>query len=130
MLHCDRNSAEIAVLGTEDQVAKLSVGHEHNEEHNGEAGEIFGRLAQRQAKLGHCLVEARIFEDLDPSEEDDPANGDIEVGRPVAQKAEVNIFVRILEQRLEQIVHLNLSIQVEYAAHNREQYDNYVKYVP
>lgn len=48
------------------QIAKLSIGQEDNEEHDGKAGHILGTSTQCQAQLGHGLVEAHIFEYFDP----------------------------------------------------------------
>ena len=52
-------------LGSEDQIAQLSIGQEDNEEHDGEAEDIHGAAAQGHAQRAHGFVEARVFENLE-----------------------------------------------------------------
>ena len=44
--------AEVVDLGAEEQVAELDKGREDDEEHHGEAGEIFGGLERQRERIG------------------------------------------------------------------------------
>jgi len=57
---------EIFDLWAKDEEAKLSVGEKNDEEHDGEAAEIFGRSRQSFAQLVHCRIERNIFEQFQP----------------------------------------------------------------
>lgn len=63
-LHALDEGAKGLHLCPKQQVSKLSVGEEDNEEHNGEAQDVFSTATQSGGQLGHGLVETDVFENL------------------------------------------------------------------
>ena len=67
---------------------------------------------------------------FDPSEKDRAAENDVELVLPVAEEGEIIVLSRLLLQEIiEQIVHLNLPIDVECHAHVRQNDDNEIQTV-
>jgi len=64
VLHGRREAGEVGHLRAEDEVTELGEGEEDDEEHDGEAGEIFGASSKCGRQLRHGLVEADVLEDL------------------------------------------------------------------
>lgn len=64
-LHALDKSAKGFHLSPEQQVSKLSVGKEDNEEHDGEAQNVFSAATQGGRQLSHGLVETDVFENLE-----------------------------------------------------------------
>jgi hypothetical protein len=117
-------------LRAEHQIAELSVGQKHNEKHYGKASHVLGASAQGHAELGHCLVEADIFEYFNPRQKDHNGHGRVEHVLPVAEKLKAHVLIVVLKQALEQVGHRHLSVNVEADADSRYyEYDN-VEYVP
>lgn len=65
--HAVDESAKVLHLGPKNQVAKLGIGEEDNEEHDSEAQDVLGTASQCGGELGHGLVEADVLEDLQGS---------------------------------------------------------------
>ena len=65
LLHALDEGAEGFHLRTKEQVAKLSVCKEHDEEHNGESHDVFGTAAQSRRQLSHSLIETDVLENLE-----------------------------------------------------------------
>lgn len=83
-------------LNAERQVTQLSVGKEDDEEHDCKARNIPCAFGQRFAQLCHGLVEADVFEHLDPGQEDGDADDDVELVLPVAQEREVTVLALVV----------------------------------
>lgn len=58
---------EIFHLCAKKKVAKLGKGEENDEEHHRETSQVLGTAAESRAELGHGLIEADVFEDLQRS---------------------------------------------------------------
>lgn len=129
-LHGLRKCTIVVDLSAENEKAELSVRQEDNEEHDGESGDVLGATAESQAQLGHGLVEAHVLEYLDPGEKDHERHGAVEHVLPVAQEVKVKVLLVVREQTLEQIVHFDLTIHVEYDANYGQHNDQYVQIVP
>lgn len=69
VLHALDKGAEGFNLCPKQQVSKLSVGKEDNEEHDGEAQDVFGTATQCGGQLSHGLVETDVFENLEEYKE-------------------------------------------------------------
>lgn len=65
LLHALDEGAEGFHLRTKEQVAKLSVCKEHDEEHNGESHDVFGTAAQSRRQLSHSLIETDVLKNLE-----------------------------------------------------------------
>lgn len=63
--HALDESAKVFHLGSKKQVAELCIGEENNEEHDGEAQDVFGTASQRGGELSHGFVEADVLEYLE-----------------------------------------------------------------
>ena len=72
--------------GAEDHVAGLAEGHEDDDEHEPESGQVLAALDQRAGQLGHGLVEADVLEELDPAEEDGHGRRVVRQGGAEGQK--------------------------------------------
>lgn len=70
-LHALDKGTEGFNLCPKQQVSKLSVGEEDNEEHDGEAQDVFSTAAQCGGQLSHGLVETDVFENLEEYEENE-----------------------------------------------------------
>lgn len=68
-LHALDKGAEGFNLCPKQQISKLSVGKENNEEHDGEAQDVFGTATQCGGQLSHGLVETDVFENLEECKE-------------------------------------------------------------
>lgn len=97
LLHGLRESTILIDLSAENEKSELSIGQEDNEKHDGETNDVFGASTERHAELGHCFVEAHVFEDLDPSEEDHERERAIENALPVAEEIKVKVLVIVGE---------------------------------
>lgn len=64
-LHALDKGAEGFNLCPKQQISKLSVGEENNEEHDGEAQDVFRTATQCGGQLSHGLVETDVFENLE-----------------------------------------------------------------
>jgi len=62
--HGSTEAGEVVNLTSEDQVTELCERQKHDEEHDRETEQVLGRRTERLRQLGHCLVEADVFEDL------------------------------------------------------------------
>lgn len=63
-LHALDERAERFDLRPKEQISKLSVGEEHDEEHDGEAQDIFSTSTQCGRQLSHGLVKTDVLENL------------------------------------------------------------------
>lgn len=63
-LHALDKGAERFNLRPKQQVSKLSVGEENDEEHDGKAQDVFSTTAQCGGQLGHGLVKTDVLENL------------------------------------------------------------------
>lgn len=104
-------------MGAENEVAKLGISEENDEEHNGEASDVLGASAQSLGELGHCLVEACVFEDFHPSDEDGAGDGVVELHLPIAQEFKVGELLLVFEEIVEHFSHFELAEYVECDAH-------------
>lgn len=68
-LHALDKGAKGFNLCPKEQVSKLSVGKEDNEEHDGESQDVFSTAAQCGGELSHGLVETDVFENLEYHQE-------------------------------------------------------------
>lgn len=68
-LHALDKGAERFNLCPKQQVSKLSIGEENNEEHDGKAQDVFSTTAQCGGQLGHGLVKTDVLENLEEEEE-------------------------------------------------------------
>lgn len=68
-LHALDKGAEGFNLCPKQQISKLSVGEEDNEEHDGEAQDVFSTATQCGGQLSHGLVETDVFENLEECKE-------------------------------------------------------------
>lgn len=68
-LHALDKGAEGFNLCPKQQVSKLSVGKEDNEEHDGKAQDVFCTATQCGGQLSHGLVETDVFENLEEYKE-------------------------------------------------------------
>ena len=65
--HAVEVGGEISDLCSEDEVSPLGIRQEDDEEHDCETSNILGATSQSGLKLGHGLVKADVFEDLEKS---------------------------------------------------------------
>lgn len=63
-LHALDKRAERFNLRPKEQISKLSVGEEHDEEHDGKAQDIFSTSTQCGGQLSHGLVKTDVLENL------------------------------------------------------------------
>lgn len=94
-------AAEVPYLRSEEQVAELGKGEEHNEEHDGKASNIFGTPWQSWRQLCHSLVEGDIFEQFEPCKEDTNSYSTIELRLPVPKELKVSEGSGILQKFLQ-----------------------------
>ena len=112
-LHSRLEAAEILHLGAEDQVAELRKGQEDDEEHDGETGEILGAGGEGGGELSHGLVEADVFEHLDPCKEHHNGNRTVEDNLPVAEEVKVRVLLGLFEELVQEARHRQRPIHVE-----------------
>ena len=62
--HAVAKGVEILEVWSEDEVAELGEGEEHDEEHDSEGCQVLGTAAQGRRQLRHRLVEADVLEYL------------------------------------------------------------------
>ena len=63
-IHAVLERAEVVDLGAEHQVGQLGVSQEYDEEHDGEAHQIFGTAGHGAGQLAHGLVHVDELEEL------------------------------------------------------------------
>ena len=63
-LHALDEGAERLNLCPKEQISKLSIGEEHDEEHDGKAQDIFSTSSQCGGQLSHGLVKTDVLENL------------------------------------------------------------------
>ena len=117
-------------MGAKNEIAKLSVSQENDEEHDGKTGHVFSTSAQRHRELRHRLVKAQVFEYLDPGQKDHAGNGVVELGLPVAQEFKVNELIVVAQQCFKHGVHFDRTVNVECNAHISNAKDDNVQNIP
>ena len=63
-IHAGLERAEVVDLGAEHQVGELSVRQEDDEEHDGEAHQVFGTAGHGAGQLAHGLIHVDELEEL------------------------------------------------------------------
>lgn len=71
-LHALDEGAERFHLCPEEQISKLRVGEEHDEEHDSEAQDVLSTSTQCGGQLSHGLVKADVLEDLKENRQFEP----------------------------------------------------------